>query len=304
MSTLKDMEALVRRTQDEITSALTALDGVKFREDVWSRPEGGGGVSRMLEDGKVLERAAVNVSAVSGTLSPEAAVAMSHGRAHLAEVDRRFDVAGISLVLHPKNPFAPTCHANYRYFQRGPTASPEAWWFGGGADLTPSYLFAEDAQHFHRVHRAACDRHDPGYYPRFKAWADDYFLIEHRHERRGVGGIFFDDLTGPDPKKLFAFVESCASSFVEAYVPILARRMDTPFEPHHRRWQELRRGRYVEFNLMYDRGTKFGLATQGRIESILLSLPRIARWEYDVVPAPGSPEAALVEVLRTPRAWL
>lgn len=304
MSLLPRMSDLVYRTQDAICAALTAVDGQSLREEAWTRPEGGGGKSRMLEDGRVLERAAVNVSVVSGTLSPEAAAAMSEGRAHGNDLDPRFSAAGISLVLHPRNPFAPTTHANYRYFERGPAERAQAWWFGGGADLTPSYLFEEDAAHFHKMHKVACDRHDPAYYPRFKKWADEYFLIPHRKERRGVGGIFFDDLNDRPPEQLFALVESCAAAFLQAYIPILERRKDTPYEAVHRRWQELRRGRYVEFNLMYDRGTKFGLSTQGRIESILLSMPRTARWEYDARPAAGTPEAKLLDVLRTPRDWV
>jgi coproporphyrinogen III oxidase len=253
-----------------------------------------------LQDSAVFEKAGVNVSVVHGELPAEAALHAAQKKVK----DPRFFAAGLSLVLHPKNPFAPTVHANYRYFERGAEGAPEAWWFGGGADLTPSYLFAEDAQHFHQVLKAACDAHDPCFYPRMKRWCDDYFLIQHRGERRGVGGIFFDELHDRPADKLLAFVESCARAFVPSYVPILARRRDTPFSPEHKRWQGLRRGRYVEFNLVYDRGTAFGLKTGGRIESILMSLPLEARWEYDVQVAPGSPEAALLEVLRTPRDWV
>jgi coproporphyrinogen III oxidase len=292
------MEELVRTVQDEICTALSAASGQKFHTDTWQREGGGGGTSRVSQGGSVFEKAGVNVSTVFGELSPEAARAMGGGK-HAQESELDFFAAGVSLVLHPENPFAPTVHANFRYFERG-----SAWWFGGGADLTPSYLFEEDARHFHATLKAACDAHDPAFYPRFKAWADDYFLITHRGERRGVGGIFFDDLHDREPAALFAFVASCARAFVPAYVPILERRKDTPYGPEHKRWQAQRRGRYVEFNLIYDRGTVFGLRTGGRIESILMSLPLVARWEYDAAPAPGSEEARLVAVLRSPRAWV
>jgi coproporphyrinogen III oxidase len=301
---LQDMQALVRRAQDEICAALAVVEGAPLREEAWEREGGGGGWTRFLEDGRVLERAAVNVSVVHGTLSPEAAIAMSAGRAGLRDASPHFAAAGLSLVLHPQNPFAPTVHANYRYFERGEGGVPELWWFGGGSDLTPAYLFEDDTRHFHSVLKAACDAHDKALYPRFKKWCDAYFLIAHRGERRGVGGIFFDDLNDRPAAAVCEFVESCARAFVPSYVPILGRRKDMPFGAAHRQWQELRRGRYVEFNLVYDRGTRFGLETGGRIESILLSLPRVARWHYDVRPAPGSAEAALVEVLRSPRDWV
>jgi coproporphyrinogen III oxidase len=198
---------------------------------------------------------------------------------------------------------APTAHANYRYFELGDGATPEAWWFGGGSDLTPAYLFEEDAAHFHRVHKEACDRYDASLYPRLKRACDEYFYLPHRGERRGVGGIFFDRLNGDDPEGLFAFVRGCADAFVPAYLPLVEARKDAPFTAAQRRWQEMRRGRYVEFNLVYDRGTLFGFKTGGRAESILMSLPLVARWEYDHQPEPGGPEARLVEVLRTPREW-
>ncbi len=295
------MQTLIRTTQDDICNALAAVDGTPFREDTWEREGGGGGWSRVLQDGNVFEKAGVNVSVVHGTLSPEAAKSMGGGR---DVEDLRFFAAGVSLVIHPKNPMAPTAHANYRYFERGAPEAPGAWWFGGGADLTPSYLFDEDAVHFHRIHKEACDRNDPAYYPRFKRWCDEYFRVAHRGETRGVGGIFFDDLNGPDPEPLFRFVSDCAAAFVPAYVPLVERRKDLPFTDAQKRWQQLRRGRYVEFNLVYDRGTTFGLRTGGRIESILMSLPLTARWEYDHHPEPGSEEARLLGVLRTPREWL
>ena len=298
------MEKMVRAQQDAITTALTAIDGRgRFKRDSWLRPEGGGGTTCVLQEGKVFEKAGVGVSVVQGTLSAEAARAMGGGQSLPADASLKFSAVGISLVLHPHNPWAPTVHCNYRYFERGDSDAPQAWWFGGGADLTPSYLFAEDARHFHQTHRAACDRHDASWYPRFKAWCDDYFMITHRGERRGVGGIFFDDLHDRAPEDLLAFVTDCATAFLPAYLPILEKRRGLPFEAHHKEWQQLRRGRYAEFNLVYDRGTLFGLKTQGRIESILMSLPLTARWEYDHAPLQGSEEAAITEVLRTPRSW-
>ncbi|HET6343908.1 MAG TPA: oxygen-dependent coproporphyrinogen oxidase, partial [Myxococcota bacterium] len=234
----------------------------------------------------------------------EAAKAMGGGQELSGPESLKFFATGISLVLHPHNPFAPTVHANYRYFERGDGQAPGSWWFGGGADLTPSYLFEEDATHFHRVHKEACDRHDPAFYPRFKTWCDAYFTIAHRGETRGIGGIFFDNLHDRDRDALHAFAADCAGAFVPAYLPIVEKRQAHPFTEEHKRWQGLRRGRYVEFNLVYDRGTVFGLRTAGRIESILMSLPLHARWEYNHTPPEGSREAALVDVLRHPRAWV
>jgi len=299
------MESLVRATQDQVCNALSEVDGNTFSRDTWTREAGGGGTSRVLQNGAVFEKAGVNVSVVHGVLPPEAIGSMLGGKLNLddfpTEDDRRFFATGVSSVIHPKNPMAPTAHFNYRYFE---LAEGRRWWFGGGADLTPSYLFDDDAVHFHRVHREACDRHDPNYYPRFKKWCDDYFAIPHRGERRGVGGIFFDGLDDRDPEALLGFVTDCASSFSRSYVPIVQRTKDLPFSPEHQRWQALRRGRYVEFNLVYDRGTTFGLKTGGRVESILMSLPLRAGWEYDHQPEPGSEEARLLGVLREPRDWL
>jgi coproporphyrinogen III oxidase len=300
------MEAMLRETQSSICAALEKLDGgAQFSDDSWERPEGGGGTSRVLQDGSVFEKAGVGVSVVHGTLSPEAAQSMGGGQ-HLVGEDRfKFFATGISLVLHPHNPMAPTVHANYRYFERGDGSADGAWWFGGGADLTPSYLFEEDAAHFHRVLKGACDRHDADYYPRFKAWCDKYFSIPHRGETRGVGGLFFDNLHDRPKAEIFAFVKDCAQAFLPSYMPVIERRLGMPYTEAHKRWQAMRRGRYVEFNLVYDRGTIFGLRTAGRIESILMSLPLAARWEYNHQPEAGSPEAALVEVLRQPRAsWV
>ncbi|WP_164017565.1 oxygen-dependent coproporphyrinogen oxidase [Pyxidicoccus trucidator] len=285
------MAAFTQTLQDEICGALERLDGTaRFREDAWTRPGGGGGRSRVLEDGAVLEKAGVNTSVVFGELEEQFAQ-------KLQGEGRHFWAGGVSLVLHPRNPHVPTVHANYRFIHQGGKA-----WFGGGADLTPYYLYEEDAAHFHRTHQAACDRHDAAYYPRFKAACDRYFHLRHREETRGVGGIFFENMGG-ELEREFAFVQDCGRAFLDAYLPIAERRKDTPFTDAQRFWQEVRRGRYVEFNLVYDRGTVFGLETRGRTESILMSLPPQARWRYDHHPEPGSWEARLVEVLRHPRDW-
>ncbi len=297
------MVDMVHRLQDTICEAVQAVDGVTYREDVWTREEGGGGRSRVFSGGALFEKAGVNVSVVQGTLSPEAAAKMGGGH-DLEGDDLEFFATGLSLVFHPHNPMAPTVHANYRYFERGEGTVEGSWWFGGGADLTPSYLFEEDAVHFHRVHQEACDRHEVADYGAFKQWCDTYFHIKHRGERRGVGGIFFDDLRAISKEACFAFVEDSASNFLEAYMPILERRKDMEYTPEQKLWQQVRRGRYVEFNLVYDRGTKFGLTTNGRIESILMSLPLTARWEYGHEVEPETSEAALLEVLREPVDWL
>ena len=297
------MATMVHETQDTICNALEKLDGVACREDTWTRAEGGGGRSRVFSGGKIFEKAGVNVSVVHGTLSPQAAKSMGGGQ-ELGEEDLDFYATGISLVLHPHNPMAPTVHANYRYFERGQGTRPGSWWFGGGADLTPSYLFEEDAIHFHQVHKDACDRHAVADYAHFKKWCDDYFFIKHRNERRGLGGIFFDNLKAEDKETCFAFSKDCAQSFLPSYLPILERRIDLPFTEEQKAWQQLRRGRYVEFNLVYDRGTTFGLKTNGRIESILMSLPLTARWEYCHEPPEDSEEAKLTKLLQEPKDWV
>jgi coproporphyrinogen III oxidase len=285
------MVEFIHGLQDDICGALERLDGkARFREDPWQRPGGGGGRSRVLEDGAVLEKGGVSTSVVFGELEESFAK-------RLQGEGRTFWAAGISLVLHPRNPHVPTVHANYRFLQQGAKA-----WFGGGADLTPYYLYEEDAVHFHRVHKEACDRHDPAYYPRFKEACDKYFHLRHREEARGVGGIFFENLGGNLEREL-ELVRDAGRAFLPAYLPIAERRKDTPFTEAQRFWQEVRRGRYVEFNLVWDRGTLFGLETKGRTESILMSLPPQVRWRYDHHPAPGSEEAKLVEVLRNPRDW-
>lgn len=326
----------VRHIQQEVCDAVERIDGdAKFVEDRWERPEGGGGWTRVLTDGKVFEKAGVNVSAIHGQLPPEGQRQLRSRGHSLPTASPNSSVGfwacGVSLVLHPKNPMAPTVHANYRFIEVMVDASPNApaggtrrssiWWFGGGADLTPTYLFEEDAVEFHRAHKRACDSHDASFYPRFKLWCDKYFYLPHRSESRGVGGIFFDDVDavasvdsgsvdgGNEHRRKRAlrdFAASCGRALLEAYVPIMERRKDLSFTPEQKRWQQLRRGRYVEFNLAIDRGTKFGLETPGsRIESVLVSLPLTARWEYNPAPPPaGSAEAALVEALRRPRDWL
>ncbi len=295
---MKDkMVAMVKRIQDEICEAIEARERVPFHEDKWKREGGGGGRTRVIQGGSIFEKAGVNVSQVYGTLSPEAASEMGGGH---DSSDLSFFATGVSLVMHPNNPFVPTVHANFRYFERGDGSS---WWFGGGADLTPSYLFEEDATHFHQTFKNACDLHDAAYYPKFKKWCDEYFYIKHRGESRGVGGIFFDNHKAPDAERAFSFTKDCADAFLPSYLPILDRRLGSEFTSAQKDWQQIRRGRYVEFNLVYDRGTKFGLNTQGRIESILMSLPLTSRWEYCHETEKGSAEEALVDVLKNPREW-
>lgn len=277
--------------QERICTALEELDGDgRFREDLWERPGGGGGRTRVLTEGRLWEKAGVNFSAVFGQL-PAAFAEQLPGQG------RDFTATGISLVLHPRNPFVPTVHANFRFLTKGDRA-----WFGGGADLTPYYPYREDVIHFHRVWKTVCQRHPPPVdYDRFKRWCDEYFYLPHRGEARGVGGIFFDYLEG-DWEKLFAFVRDAGNAFLEAYLPIARRRQHEPYGERERAFQLFRRGRYVEFNLLYDRGTLFGLKTSGRTESILMSLPPLVRWPYDYHPEPGSREAALYDYLQ-PRDW-
>jgi len=287
-----EMQRFVEALQDEICQGLESVDPKgRFREDPWKREGGGGGRSRVLEEGEVFEKAGVNTSTVYGELS-EAFAKKLQGEG------RSFHATGISLVIHPRNPMVPTTHANFRMIVQGGKA-----WFGGGADLTPYYLFEEDAAHFHRTLKAACDAHDAAYYPRFKKVCDEYFWLKHRGEARGVGGVFFENMGG-ELEKEFAFVRDSGKAFLPAYLPIVKRRKDLPYTPEQRAWQEIRRGRYAEFNLVWDRGTVFGLETNGRTESILMSLPPRVRWVYDHHPAPGSPEAKLVEVLMKPREWV
>ncbi len=288
--------------QDTITSKLEALDGVaKFQEDLWERKEGGGGRTRVIENGAIFEKGGVNISAVHGEL-PEAL------RKQFGVEEGNFFACGLSLVLHPKNPFIPTVHANWRYFEMyNSDGEIVTQWFGGGQDLTPYYLFEEDATHFHRVCKEACDAHDAGFYPKFKETCDQYFWNAHRNEARGVGGLFFDYLKKTDAYSMqdrYDFVTEVGNSFLESYVPIVEKRQNMEFTQAHKDWQEVRRGRYVEFNLVHDRGTLFGLKTNGRIESILMSLPPTVQWKYDHHPEKGSVEAKLLEVLASPRKWI
>jgi len=325
----------IKSLQVHIVEALESLDkNAPFKRDAWTRTEGGEGISCVLASGEVLEKAGVNISIVHGKLPPAAIKQMRADHDEIPydpESGRSlpFFAAGISLVIHPKNPHAPTVHANYRYFEiteevaatEGGGEQPKvlAWWFGGGSDLTPSYLVEDDAKHFHQTLKGACDVHCADMYPAFKKWCDEYFYLPHRKETRGVGGIFFDDLSAAahkrlpsssskpsTPKDIFSFIRTCGDAFIPSYFPILAARANTPFTKEQRRWQLLRRGRYVEFNLVYDRGTKFGLQTPGaRIESILMSLPETARWEYmSDMGEEGTEEGKLVEVLKTAREWV
>lgn len=356
------MEEYINDLQNRIVTAFEELDpkSPPFKRDSWVRSQGGTGRScvfaaPVVDDESaahhqsVLEKAGVNISVVHGVLPPAAIRQMRADHTSMPLPDRKeglpFFAAGLSLVVHPRNPHAPTVHCNYRYFEITEPVEDEdgddededvdveegappkkqgkvlAWWFGGGCDLTPSYLYEEDAIHFHKTLKDACDKHGPDLYPTFKRWCDEYFYIVHRDESRGVGGIFFDDLNqGPhlrfpsskakrpsSPEELFAFVKDLGDSFIPSYIPILAKRHSQPYTPRQRRWQLIRRGRYVEFNLVYDRGTKFGLMTPGaRIESILMSLPETARWEYmsEMGQEEGSEEAKLLHVLKHPKEWV
>jgi len=292
----------IENLQDTITSTLETIDGkARFREDVWERLEGGGGRTRVIEKGNVFEKGGVNISAVHGAL-PKAMQAYFK----VGEVD--FYACGLSLVLHPKNPFVPTVHANWRYFEmydkKGVIVDQ---WFGGGQDLTPYYLFEEDANHFHQTCKAACDNHNPNFYIEFKKKCDKYFYNTHRNEGRGIGGLFFDYCKKTDQMSMpqwYDFVTEVGNSFLGAYVPIVQKRKDIVYTEKHKNWQEIRRGRYVEFNLVHDKGTLFGLKTNGRIESILMSLPPKVQWVYDHHPEKGSEEEKLIEVLTNPRDWV
>ena len=311
----------MQQLQDKITQKLEQLDGVgKFQQDSWERPEGGGGRSRVMREGAIFEQAGVGFSEVWGSHLPPSILAQRPD----AE-GHRWYATGTSLVLHPRNPYVPTVHLNYRYFEAGPV-----WWFGGGADLTPYYPFAEDAAHFHKTLKQACDKNHSQYYPTFKRWCDEYFYLKHRNETRGIGGLFFDYqdgrgelYRGPNPdeaaanygksvgtlpqrswEQLFAFVNDCGNAFLPAYVPIVERRHGIEYGDRQRNFQLYRRGRYVEFNLVYDRGTIFGLQTNGRTESILMSLPPLVRWEYGYQPEANSPEAELYETFLKPQDWI
>lgn len=287
------------KLQESIVSRMEALDGKPFRRDEWVRPEGGGGISRLVEDGNHLERAGVNYSHVMGEKLPPSATAH---RPELA--GRRWEAMGVSLVFHPRNPYVPTVHMNVRCFIAEKAGEPSVWWFGGGMDLTPYYGLEEDARHFHATCKAALESFGADWHPRFKKWCDDYFFLKHRNEPRGVGGIFFDDLNAPDFDTCFKLVQSVGDHFLPAYVPIFERRIDTPFGERERDFQAYRRGRYVEFNLVFDRGTLFGLQSGGRTESILMSMPPIVKWRYDWKPEAGTPEARLYTDFLVAKDWV
>ncbi len=303
MSALPDLAAVrayLLGLQDSICAALAAEDGgpAGFRTDEWTRPEGGGGRTSILAEGAVFEKAGVAFSHVRGTKLPPSATAH---RPELA--GKAWEAVGVSLVLHPRNPYVPTSHANVRFFIAGADTPAPVWWFGGGFDLTPYYGFEEDAVHWHRTARTAVAPFGEKLYPRFKTWCDDYFFLKHRGEPRGIGGLFFDDFNELGFERSFALQRAVGDAFIPAYRPIVARRKATPHGDRERDFQLYRRGRYVEFNLVWDRGTLFGLQSGGRTESILMSLPPLVRWDYDRHPEPGSPEARLYTDFLRPRDW-
>ncbi|MEZ4842424.1 MAG: oxygen-dependent coproporphyrinogen oxidase [Flavobacteriaceae bacterium] len=292
----------IQQLQDTITSKLEEIDGkAKFQEDLWQRPEGGGGRTRVIQNGNVFEKGGVNISAVHGILPKS-----MQSYFNVGEVD--FFACGLSLVLHPVNPFVPTVHANWRYFEMyDKDGKIIDSWFGGGQDLTPYYLFEEDVKHFHQVCKMACDKHNPNFYEEYKKKCDDYFYNSHRGEARGVGGLFFDYCKATEDfsmQQWYDFVTEVGNSFLEAYVSIVERRKSIEYSQENKDWQEIRRGRYVEFNLVHDKGTLFGLKTNGRIESILMSLPPHVQWVYDHHPEKGSEEEKLLEVLKNPEDWI
>jgi coproporphyrinogen III oxidase len=293
------VKAWLTDLQARIVAALEAADGLPFRSDSLTRPEGGGGTSRLIEEGQVLERGGVNFSHVLGDRLPPSA---SAHRPELA--GRRWEAMGVSLVLHPRNPYAPTVHMNVRCFVALKDGEAPVWWFGGGMDLTPYYGFAEDARHFHATCKAALDPFGTDLHPRFKDWCDSYFFLKHRNEPRGIGGVFFDDFSEGGFDHAFAMTRSVGDAFLDAYLPILERRKDHAYGERERDFQAYRRGRYVEFNLVFDRGTLFGLQSGGRTESILMSMPPIVKWRYDWHPEPGSPEAALYSDFLVAKHWV
>ncbi len=294
------VKAYLLALQDSICQQLEQEDGAaRFVEESWQRKEGGGGRSRVITDGAVIEKGGVNFSHVFGEQMPASATAH---RPELA--GRSFEAMGVSLVIHPNNPFVPTSHANVRFFIAEKEGEEPVWWFGGGYDLTPYYGNREDCVHWHSVAQHACEGYGEGLYARLKKWCDEYFYLKHRNEPRGVGGLFFDDFNELGFDKSFAFMKSVGDSYVDAYRPIMAQRKDIPYTDEQRDFQLYRRGRYVEFNLVFDRGTLFGLQTGGRTESILMSLPPLVRWEYNWTPEAGSPEAELYDVFLQPQEWV
>ena len=294
------VKAFLLDLQNRICNGLEALDGVaKFAEDSWKREEGGGGQSRVLTGGAVFEQAGVNFSHVTGASMPASATAH---RPELA--GRSFEAMGVSLVIHPNNPHIPTTHANVRFFIANKEGADPVWWFGGGFDLTPYYPYLEDVVEWHQSAKALCEPFGEEVYPKYKQWCDEYFWLPHRNETRGVGGLFFDDLNKQGFEQSFAFMQAVGNGFLTAYAPIVERRKDTEYGEHERQFQLYRRGRYVEFNLVYDRGTLFGLQTGGRTESILMSMPPLVRWQYAYTPEAGSPESLLYSDFLKPRDWL
>ena len=285
--------------QDSIIGQLEAAEGAAFLRDAWDRPQGGGGISRLIEDGKVFERGGVNFSHVKGEQMPASATAH---RPELA--GRRWQAMGVSLVLHPRNPYCPTAHMNVRFFVAEREGEAPVWWFGGGMDLTPYYGFEEDARHFHLTCRNTLEPFGADVHARYKKWCDEYFFLKHRNEARGVGGIFFDDLNEGSFDRCFGLTQAVGNSFTTAYLPLIERRRELPYTERERDFQAYRRGRYVEFNLVWDRGTLFGLQSGGRTESILMSLPPIVKWRYSWQPEPGSAEARLYSDFLPPRDWL
>lgn len=296
---IDQVKSFLLQFQQDFVNMLVAEDpSITPIVDTWDRPEGGGGITTALEGGEVIERAGVNFSHVFGEHLPPSATA---ARPELA--GRHFQALGVSIIVHPKNPFAPTSHGNLRIFVADKAGETPIWWFGGGFDLTPFYGFDEDCVFWHQQARAACTPYGEDVYPRFKKWADEYFFLKHRNEERGIGGLFFDDLNEWGFDKTFAFVQGVGKHYIAAYQPILNRRKNTPYEAAHRDFQCYRRGRYVEFNLVWDRGTLFGLQSHGRTESILMSLPTVVNWRYNYQPEPGTPEARLYEHFLQPQDW-
>lgn len=294
-----EVKAYLADLQNRIVAGLEAIDGKSFQRDGWERPNGGGGLSCVIEEGNVLERGGVNFSYVFGHGLPASATA---ARPELA--GRSFEAAGVSLVLHPRNPYAPTVHMNVRFFEAKKEGADPVWWFGGGMDLTPYYGFEEDAIHFHQTCKTALDPIGSDYYPRFKKWCDEYFFLKHRKEPRGIGGVFFDDFNQPDFSTCFKLTQRVGDHFLPAYAPILERRLNVSYGEQQRDFQAYRRGRYVEFNLVWDRGTLFGLQTGGRTESILMSLPPIVKWRYNWTPQAGSPESKLYTDFLIGKNWI
>lgn len=298
----EDFVNYIRNLQDTICDALETIDGkATFQQDLWERPEGGGGRTRIIENGEVFEKGGVNISEVHGKL-PQSM------QDYFGVEDAHFFACGLSLVIHPKNPYVPTVHANWRYFEMyDPQGNKVDSWFGGGQDLTPYYLFEEDVKHFHQVCKNACDAHNSNFYGSYKERCDSYFYNSHRGEARGVGGLFFDYLKENESQTMnhwYNFVTEVGDSFLEAYLPIVEKRKETPYTQKERNWQEIRRGRYVEFNLVHDKGTLFGLKTNGRIESILMSLPPKVQWQYNHHPEKGSEEEKLITLLKNPKNWV